>query len=81
MSDVKISTYCKPIIPPCKDCSERTVGCHCTCEKYITWSNDRKAESAAGIEKYSAEKMQIDYSVTTHLKRKRGTGRWKRPGK
>ena len=26
---------------PCKDCTERTVGCHGTCEKYAKYIKDR----------------------------------------
>jgi hypothetical protein len=22
---------------PCKDCTDRTVGCHSDCERYMTW--------------------------------------------
>lgn len=25
----------------CKDCNDRIIGCHITCEKYIKWRNDR----------------------------------------
>ena len=27
---------------PCKDCSERFIGCHAICEKYGTWSVERE---------------------------------------
>lgn len=25
---------------PCRDCSERTVGCHATCENYKAWKEE-----------------------------------------
>ena len=27
---------------PCKDCVDRAVGCHSTCDKYRQFANDRK---------------------------------------
>lgn len=31
--------------PPCKDCTDRQVGCHGKCEKYIQWkTEDIKAQ-------------------------------------
>ena len=32
--------------PPCKDCTDREIGCHSNCEKYIEWKNEhnRKRE-------------------------------------
>lgn len=26
---------------PCKDCQERMVGCHSSCQKYIDWSSEQ----------------------------------------
>ena len=35
--------------PPCKNCEQRQVGCHSSCEKYIKWKSEyvsqRKAEN------------------------------------
>ncbi len=28
--------------PPCKNCIDRKVGCHSTCEKYIAYDNEHK---------------------------------------
>ena len=28
------------IITPCKDCMERYIGCHSSCEKYIEWRKE-----------------------------------------
>lgn len=28
---------------PCKDCPDRVVGCHATCERYIAYDEQRKA--------------------------------------
>ena len=32
--------------PPCKDCIDRKVGCHSTCEKYIAYDEERKRISS-----------------------------------
>ena len=32
--------------PPCRDCSERKVGCHSTCENYISYDKAHKEEKA-----------------------------------
>ena len=40
--------------PPCKDCADRTQGCHCVCEKYKAY----RAECDAAMEKRNAEKAQ-----------------------
>jgi hypothetical protein len=29
---------------PCRDCYDRRIGCHSTCEKYIKWSEKKKAQ-------------------------------------
>lgn len=28
--------------PPCKDCTDRKVGCHSICEKYLVYDEERK---------------------------------------
>lgn len=30
----------------CYGCTERTVGCHSICEKYINWKNDKNSANA-----------------------------------
>ena len=32
---------------PCKDCTDREIGCHSTCEKYINWCEERQKYKAA----------------------------------
>lgn len=44
---------------PCKDCTERTVGCHSTCEKYLSVKNVYKAETSM-INKAKAEQDNFD---------------------
>lgn len=35
------------ITAPCKGCTDRTLTCHDTCEKYRTWAAERKAAQRA----------------------------------
>lgn len=39
------------MIAPCKECTERILGCHCTCERYICYAaiceEHRKKRQAA----------------------------------
>jgi hypothetical protein len=39
---------------PCKDCGDRDIYCHSTCEKYIEYSNFRKE---------ALERKQEDYRI------------------
>lgn len=39
---------------PCKDCADRICGCHSTCEKYMTFADERRQISAAKL-KYNEE--------------------------
>lgn len=40
---------------PCKDCSDRQIGCHSECEKYISW----RAEHEKVSETIRADKMRV----------------------
>lgn len=42
MSDVFWSFHYNPNSCPCRDCKERAVGCHGTCQKYKDWQATRK---------------------------------------
>ena len=40
------------MLNPCKNCSERQLGCHGKCEKYAAWKTERdKAKNAAEIDR------------------------------
>lgn len=41
--------------PPCKDCPDRYVGCHSTCEKYIAYDKSRKELYAQRDKRYQLE--------------------------
>ena len=65
---------------PCYQCTDRTVGCHSTCQAYIKEKEridaDREkrhseAEKEAVIDSYRKK-------VITTMKKRRSTGNWKR---
>lgn len=60
----------------CKDCQERFIGCHATCEKYIAQNAAHLEEKQREKEIKSVERMMKDYRVReryrTVRKRKRG---------
>jgi hypothetical protein len=43
---------------PCKDCQERTVGCHSSCQKYIDWYSERNRL----VEEYKKKHSRNSYS-------------------
>jgi hypothetical protein len=60
--------------PPCKDCTEREVGCHSKCQRFIEW---KKREDLLKEEKREVGRALsdiIDYKrrVVVKHKRKRG---------
>ena len=44
---------------PCKDCKERQVGCHSTCEKYLEW-NKKWVDNKIKISEKKYLMKQID---------------------
>lgn len=44
---------------PCKDCTDRVLLCHSTCEKYLTWKEKRDAEHKIIIENRLKNAQQI----------------------
>ena len=43
---------------PCRECTERQVGCHAVCERYLNWEQAHKAEKER-IRKLK----EVDYSA------------------
>lgn len=52
---------------PCKDCSNRIVGCHSTCEAYKQF----QLENEAVRHQRHLETESKAYAINTHLERKR----------
>lgn len=63
---------------PCKDCADRTVGCHSTCEKYLSVKSTYKAETSI-INKAKMEQDDFDdYKVRDVTATKKKT--WSKRG-
>ena len=61
---------------PCKDCKERHVGCHSTCEKYLEWNKkwvDNKIKISE--KKYLMKQIDSHEIETTYKAKRRRNGR------
>jgi hypothetical protein len=70
MSNTPRAFIYKKAIPPCKDCLERYIGCHSSCQKYIKWKNQNIAMGKAIINKYKSDRKAEDYLIKEKQKRK-----------
>ena len=64
--------------PPCKDCPERTVGCHSKCQRFIEW---KKREVLLKEEKREVGRALsdiIDYKRKAISKNKKRVGAYKK---
>ena len=50
-------------ISPCKDCPDRVLGCHSTCQKYIDKKAAYEKEREQLIECYNKENSYVSYVV------------------
>lgn len=48
---------------PCKDCVDRFVGCHSTCEMYIQFKKDGLAEFIERKNAYKGERNLEEYTI------------------
>ena len=71
MSDLNLSIYTKRTVPPCKECSDRAVGCHSSSIRYIEWAKNEKSKHDAAKSKYAIEKKQDNYTIQSLMKKKR----------
>lgn len=55
----------------CKDCKERTVGCHSTCERYIKVKTQYEEEKSRRREKELYEREAITVQVNSCKRRRR----------
>lgn len=58
-------------IAPCKDCTDRHVGCHGKCENYVKWRAEKDKIHVEYIEKYKGERAIEDYTVKLMIKQKK----------
>lgn len=57
-------------ICPCYQCEERFVGCHSSCEKFGTWSENNK-KNKREIQKKVYIERQADYRRKDYLQKRR----------
>ena len=60
---------------PCRDCLERKVGCHCTCQKYIDVKADYQKQADMVMERHNIEDMADDFRRRTIWKIKKRCNR------
>lgn len=53
---------------PCKGCTDRPQNCHSTCEKYLTWKNEREKRRAEW-EAYKEKELAYGERYAKKLKR------------
>ena len=55
----------------CKDCQDRQIGCHATCQRYIEQSRQRQERKEAIRKQKDLENAQKDRAVEGHLRMQR----------
>ena len=61
-------------IAPCKDCCDRTIGCHSKCSKYLEWKKKDELLRAEKRECGRAVADVIDYKKKAISKKKKEKG-------
>jgi hypothetical protein len=56
---------------PCKDCPDRFVGCHSTCEKYIQYKKEGREEWLKHRDDYIRQREIEEYTIMAKQKSKR----------
>ena len=56
---------------PCKDCTDRAVGCHSKCEKYLAARIDHKQKEAVILREKAVYDGMDNYVITTIKKAKK----------
>lgn len=76
----KINLYPNQTISPCRDCNDRTVGCHSNCDRYNEWLREERQKN----EEYRKQKSlsrEID-SYTIHhaevVRKEQKQNKWKK---
>ena len=57
---------------PCRDCKDRHVGCHITCEKHIAWKEEYQARYKEIIKKKTDGWLADDYLREAKSKFRKG---------
>ena len=65
------SLFTYKTVSPCKDCPDRYIGCHSTCEKYIEWRKNEKQYNDGIKFKQNIERIKEEHAIEYQYKRKR----------
>lgn len=55
-------------ISVCKDCPDRKIGCHATCQKYIEQSEQNRKEKLCIWEARKIDEAQRDRAIEGHIR-------------
>ena len=58
------------IKPPCFKCKDRNVGCHSSCEKYKSFSEELGEIKNKRLKEYNRDNMLVDYEIGMKIKYK-----------
>lgn len=56
---------------PCKDCCDREIGCHSTCDKYLKYLDDKDAENKVRKDFLRSHNEHVSYMRDQKAKRER----------
>ena len=56
---------------PCRACSDRTIGCHGKCEKYIQWSQEQEKLREIRNKKVNQERLADEDRILKRIKRRK----------
>ena len=48
---------------PCKDCADRCVNCHASCEKYLSWKKDCDKARKGYIDALNSNRIIEEYNI------------------
>ena len=64
------------MMSPCKDCSDRQLGCHGKCEKYAAFKDVRKEINYNKARDSKINSFKIDAEISTNKRFKRNSKDW-----
>lgn len=57
---------------PCKDCTDRVIGCHANCDSYKKWTEERNAHNKVIFDAKQKQQIYLEYkkSLKEHYLRR-----------
>jgi hypothetical protein len=62
--------------PPCKDCTERVLRCHSTCEKYKEWNKANLERYKEFYDHYKGERVAEQFEADSKRRTLKRQHRW-----